>query len=231
MYGHHDFDLFEAIYTTRSMRRLKPIRWTAESDRQSDRVRDDGSERAQSAAVDLHRRHAGSEAKEFRRRSLSQSVGRRLHADRARSRRQRSAEPARTKSALGEISRRAYRRRARDDLRVREEIHRPRARRSADVGRDLSGDSEPVPRARGYGLGTSITGMHTMFAKEIDALLGVPPEYANVVLIPMGYPKGRWARPDRKPALAGHILGKMGHSPRRRPRLNHASITASTELR
>ena len=24
MYGHHEFDLFEAIYTTRSMRRLKP---------------------------------------------------------------------------------------------------------------------------------------------------------------------------------------------------------------
>ena len=24
MYGHHDFDLFDAIYTTRSMRRLKP---------------------------------------------------------------------------------------------------------------------------------------------------------------------------------------------------------------
>ena len=24
MHGHHEFDLFEAIYTTRSMRRLKP---------------------------------------------------------------------------------------------------------------------------------------------------------------------------------------------------------------
>jgi nitroreductase len=56
--------------------------------------------------------------------------------------------------------------------------------------------------ARGYGLGTSITGLHTMFAAEIDAKLGVPDEYANIALIPMGYPKGRWARPDRKPALS-----------------------------
>jgi nitroreductase len=55
--------------------------------------------------------------------------------------------------------------------------------------------------ARGYGLGTSITGLHTRFGKEIDSLLGVPPEYADVALIPLGYPKGRWDRPARKPAL------------------------------
>src|SRR6202051_4161247 len=56
--------------------------------------------------------------------------------------------------------------------------------------------------ARGYGLGTSITGMHQMFADEIDKKLGVPLEYANIELSSMGYPKWRWARPDRKPALA-----------------------------
>jgi nitroreductase len=65
--------------------------------------------------------------------------------------------------------------------------------------------------ARGYGLGTSITGMHTMFANEIDARLGVPPEYANVLLIPIGYPKGRWARPDRKPALSVTFWERWGN--------------------
>jgi nitroreductase len=55
--------------------------------------------------------------------------------------------------------------------------------------------------ARAYGLGTSITQLHAMYASEIDQFLGVPPEYANVALIPLGYPKGRWARPERKPAL------------------------------
>jgi nitroreductase len=64
--------------------------------------------------------------------------------------------------------------------------------------------------ARGYGLGTSITSLHSMFAAEIDARLGVPPEYSNMVLIPMGYPKGRWARPERKPALAVTFWERWG---------------------
>ncbi|MGH7781973.1 MAG: nitroreductase family protein [Candidatus Binataceae bacterium] len=55
--------------------------------------------------------------------------------------------------------------------------------------------------ARAYGLGTSITGLHSMYAQELDARLGVPPEYANLALIPLGYPKGKWGRPERKPAL------------------------------
>ena len=64
--------------------------------------------------------------------------------------------------------------------------------------------------ARAYGLGTCITTMHLMFGTEIDAHLGVPPEYANVILIPLGYPKGRWARPDRKPALQVTFWEKWG---------------------
>jgi nitroreductase len=54
--------------------------------------------------------------------------------------------------------------------------------------------------ARAHGLGTSITGLHRMFGAEIDEMLGIPPEYANIALIPIGYPMGRWARPARKPA-------------------------------
>jgi nitroreductase len=64
--------------------------------------------------------------------------------------------------------------------------------------------------ARGYGLGTSITGLHMMYGKEVNEKLGVPPEYANIALIPMGYPKGRWARPDRKPALSVTFWEKWG---------------------
>jgi nitroreductase len=54
--------------------------------------------------------------------------------------------------------------------------------------------------ARGYGLGTSITGLHHIFGEEVVALLGVPPTHANEILVPMGYPMGRWGRPARKPA-------------------------------
>ncbi len=64
--------------------------------------------------------------------------------------------------------------------------------------------------ARGYGLGTSITGLHMMFADEIDKQLGVPLEYANIALIPMGYPMGRWGRPERKPALSLTFWEKWG---------------------
>ncbi len=66
--------------------------------------------------------------------------------------------------------------------------------------------------ARGYGLGTSITGLHMRFGAEINERLGVPPEYDNVALIPMGYPKGRWDRPARKPALEATFWEKWGNS-------------------
>ena len=66
--------------------------------------------------------------------------------------------------------------------------------------------------ARGYGLGTSITGLHMRFGDEVNARLGVPTEYANVALIPMGYPKGRWDRPARKPALEVTFWEKWGKS-------------------
>jgi len=54
--------------------------------------------------------------------------------------------------------------------------------------------------ARAYGLGTAITGLHKHFEDEINRRLRVPPGYENEILIPLGYPKGRWGRPARKPA-------------------------------
>jgi nitroreductase len=65
--------------------------------------------------------------------------------------------------------------------------------------------------ARAYGLGTSITGLHSFFADEINARFGVPPTYANEVLIPMGYPKGRWGRPARKPAAEVTFFERWGN--------------------
>jgi nitroreductase len=65
--------------------------------------------------------------------------------------------------------------------------------------------------ARAYGLGTSITGLHSMFAGEIDAMLGVPEEYANMALIPIGYPIGRWGRPARKPVLEVTFWERWGN--------------------
>ena len=54
--------------------------------------------------------------------------------------------------------------------------------------------------AHAYGLGTAITGLHKHFEDEINQRLRVPPGYENEILIPLGYPKGRWSRPARKAA-------------------------------
>jgi nitroreductase len=53
--------------------------------------------------------------------------------------------------------------------------------------------------ARAYGLGTAITALHKHFEHEINQRLGVPRGYQNEILIPLGYPTGRWGRPARKP--------------------------------
>ncbi|HEY6395610.1 MAG TPA: hypothetical protein VIX12_09345 [Candidatus Binataceae bacterium] len=45
---------------------------------------------------------------------------------------------------------------------------------------------------------------------EIDARLSVPSDRANIALIPLGYPKGRWARPDGKAALAVTFWERWG---------------------
>lgn len=73
--------------------------------------------------------------------------------------------------------------------------------------------------ARAYGLGTSITQLHAMHAREIDERLGVPAEYANLALIPMGYPMGRWARPERKPALEVTYWERWGNRASAAPEL------------
>ncbi len=49
-----------------------------------------------------------------------------------------------------------------------------------------------------------------MFGDEINAKLGVPKEYAHIAMIPMGYPKERWGRPERKPALSVTFCEKWG---------------------
>jgi nitroreductase len=67
--------------------------------------------------------------------------------------------------------------------------------------------------ARAYGLGTSITAMHGIFGEEIDRMIGIPPTHANEVLIPMGYPKGRWDRPARKPAHEVTFFDRWGSRP------------------
>jgi nitroreductase len=66
--------------------------------------------------------------------------------------------------------------------------------------------------ARAYGLGTSITGLHSiMFGDEVNERLGVPETHANEVMVPMGWPMGRWDRPARKPAADVTFFERWGN--------------------
>jgi nitroreductase len=52
---------------------------------------------------------------------------------------------------------------------------------------------------RAVGLGASPTTVHRMFGREIDEYLGLPERIPSCALIPIGWPRGRYGRPDRKP--------------------------------
>lgn len=50
---------------------------------------------------------------------------------------------------------------------------------------------------RAVGLGASLTTLHTAFRAELDAWLGLPPEIPTCALLPIGWPMGRYGTPPR----------------------------------
>lgn len=52
---------------------------------------------------------------------------------------------------------------------------------------------------RAVGLGASLTTVHRAFGKEIDEWLGLPEKQPTCALIPIGWPKGKFGRPPRRP--------------------------------
>jgi nitroreductase len=51
---------------------------------------------------------------------------------------------------------------------------------------------------RAVGLGASLTTVHTAFGKEIDTWLGLPGGCPSCAMLPIGWPQGRFFRPQRK---------------------------------
>ena len=52
---------------------------------------------------------------------------------------------------------------------------------------------------RAVGLGASLTTLHTAFGAELDAYLGLPEKIPSCAMLPIGWPKGRYGRPPRRP--------------------------------
>jgi nitroreductase len=53
--------------------------------------------------------------------------------------------------------------------------------------------------ARALGLGTTLTTVHRTREAEVRAVLGVPDDVTTWAMIPVGYPLGRWAEARRRP--------------------------------
>jgi nitroreductase len=51
---------------------------------------------------------------------------------------------------------------------------------------------------RAVGLGASLTTLHTAFGAEVDAWLGLPSNCPTCALLPIGWPRGRYSRPQRR---------------------------------
>jgi nitroreductase len=53
--------------------------------------------------------------------------------------------------------------------------------------------------ARALGLGTTLTTVHRMREDEVRAVLDIPEDVTTFALIPVGYPTGRWGEGKRRP--------------------------------
>ena len=54
--------------------------------------------------------------------------------------------------------------------------------------------------ARAYGIGSTLTTLHTAHEDDVRRLLRLPDGALTMALIPLGYPaRGRWTRPRRRP--------------------------------
>ncbi len=52
---------------------------------------------------------------------------------------------------------------------------------------------------RAVGLGASLTTMHRSFGEECDRWLGLPDDCPTCALIPIGWPRGKYGTPPRRP--------------------------------
>jgi nitroreductase len=53
--------------------------------------------------------------------------------------------------------------------------------------------------ARAHGIGSCITTIHRFRDAQVKELLGIPADVETAALIPLGYPRGRFGRPPRRP--------------------------------
>ncbi len=63
---------------------------------------------------------------------------------------------------------------------------------------------------RAFGLGTLITTNHLRCEDEVKALLGLPPDVSTYALMPIGYPRGKFGPLARKPVSEAAYADRWG---------------------
>jgi len=64
--------------------------------------------------------------------------------------------------------------------------------------------------ARALGLGATLTTRHLLYEKEVDEILGLPREAHTFAIIPIGYPLGRFGPVSRAPVEQVTFLDRWG---------------------
>jgi nitroreductase len=64
--------------------------------------------------------------------------------------------------------------------------------------------------ARALGIGSTLTTFHLRYESEVKELLGIPADVHTAALVPLGYPTGRWGRAKRAPVEQVVFLDRFG---------------------
>jgi nitroreductase len=73
------------------------------------------------------------------------------------------------------------------------------AGKGADAASVFPGVQNLFLAARALGLGTTLTTVHKLRENEVREILGIPEDVETFAMIPVGYPTGRWGEPTRRP--------------------------------
>jgi nitroreductase len=73
------------------------------------------------------------------------------------------------------------------------------ASKGGDAGSVFPGVQNLFLAARALGLGTTLTTVHRLKEDEVRAVLGIPDDVQTWAMIPVGYPTGRWGEARRRP--------------------------------
>lgn len=71
--------------------------------------------------------------------------------------------------------------------------------KGGDAGSVFPGVQNLFLAARALGLGTTLTTVHRMKEAEVKEVLGIPADVNTWAMIPVGYPTGKWGEATRRP--------------------------------